>query len=90
VPTLRARPGFVAGYWTEPRNDQSFAFLVFDDEAAARAAAPAPGAAAGDRVTIEGVDFREIQATPDTTATQGCRVTRDLSARESPPTAVAG
>ena len=62
VPTLRARPGFVAGYWTEPRDDKSFAFLVFEDEAAARAAAPAPGAAAGDHVTIEGVDFREIQA----------------------------
>jgi len=59
---LRATPGFVAGYWTEPRDDKSFAFLVFEDEAAARAAAPAPGAAAGDRVTIEDVDFREIQA----------------------------
>jgi len=54
--------GFRGRLLTEPRDDKSFAFLVFEDEAAARAAAPAPGAAAGDRVTIEDVDFREIQA----------------------------
>ena len=62
VPLLRAQPGFVAGYWTDTRGNESLAFFVFEDQSAASAAAPAPGTDAGDGVTIEHVEVREILA----------------------------
>jgi hypothetical protein len=41
-------------------DDKGFAFVVFGDEASARAAAPPVGADMGEGVTIEYVEFREI------------------------------
>ena len=61
IPTVSSAPGFVAGYWTEVVDDKGFAFVVFEDEASARAAAPPPGTDMGEGVTIEYVEFREIR-----------------------------
>jgi hypothetical protein len=60
VPMVSSAPGFVAGYWTDVRDDNGFAFVVFEDEASAKAAAPPQGADMGEGVTIEYVEFREI------------------------------
>jgi hypothetical protein len=62
IPTVSAAPGFVAGYWTAVIDDVGFSFVVFDDEASARAAAPPTGADMGEGVTIDYVEFREIVA----------------------------
>jgi hypothetical protein len=60
IPMVSGQPGFVAGYWTEVRDDTGFAFVVFKDEASAKAAAPPVGADMGHGVTIDHVEFREI------------------------------
>ncbi len=60
IPTVSSAPGFVAGYWTAVVDDKGFAFVAFNDEASARAAAPPPGTDMGEGVTIEHVEFREI------------------------------
>jgi hypothetical protein len=60
IPTVSSAPGFVAGYWTSVVDDKGFAFVVFGDEASARAAAPPVGSDMGEGVTIEYVEFREI------------------------------
>jgi hypothetical protein len=60
IPTVSSAPGFVAGYWTAVVDDKGFAFVVFKDEASAKAAAPPVGADMGEGVTIEHVEFREI------------------------------
>jgi len=60
IPTVSSAPGFVAGYWTSVVDDKGFAFVVFADEASAKAAAPPPGTDTGEGVTIEHVEFREI------------------------------
>ena len=43
VPLLRELPGFVAGYWTETRENESLALLSFKDQSVAEAAAPLQG-----------------------------------------------
>ncbi len=60
IPTVSSAPGFVAGYWTAVVDDKGFAFVVFNDESSAKAAAPTPGTEMGQGVTIEHVEFREI------------------------------
>ncbi len=50
----------MAGYWTEPIDDEGVAFVVFEDEASAKAAAPPSGADMGDGVTITGLEFRQV------------------------------
>ena len=62
VPMISGTPGFVAGYWCDAVDDKAVAFVVFSDEASARAATPPPGADMGAGVTIESVEFREILA----------------------------
>jgi hypothetical protein len=62
IPMVSSAPGFVAGYWTEVRDDKGFSFVVFNDEASAKAAAPPVGADVGEGVTIEHVEFRAIVA----------------------------
>ena len=62
VPMVSSAPGFVAGYWTSVVDDFGFAFVVFNDEPSARAAAPPPGSDMGEGVTIEHVEFREVLA----------------------------
>lgn len=60
IPMVSSAPGFVAGYWTEVIDDKGFGFVVFQDEASAKASAPPVGAEMGEGVTIEYVEFREI------------------------------
>ena len=62
VPMVSGAPGFVAGYWCDAVGDKGLAFIVFNDEASAKAAAPPAGADMGEGVTIESVEFREILA----------------------------
>ena len=43
VPMVKQAPGFIAGYWTEPKADKGFSVVIFDSEESARAALPAVG-----------------------------------------------
>ena len=61
VPMVKQAPGFIAGYWTEPKADKGFSVVIFDSEESARAALPAVGfRAPGSPVVIESVEFREV------------------------------
>ncbi len=62
VPMVSGSPGFVAGYWGEVVNDEGIAYVVFEDEAAAKASAPPVGADMGAGVTVKSVDFHEVLA----------------------------
>jgi hypothetical protein len=61
VPTVSAAPGFVAGYWIALPNGQGRGTIVFENEAAAQAAA---GQVQGAReaVTIDSVEVGEVVA----------------------------
>jgi hypothetical protein len=60
IPMVSSAPGFVAGYWLDAVDDKGFGFVVFEDEASAKASAPPVGADMGEGVTIEYVEFREV------------------------------
>ena len=60
IPMVSAAPGFVAGYWLEPVDDDSLAVVIFDSEASAKAAAPPTGNDMGNGVTIKSVEFRAV------------------------------
>jgi hypothetical protein len=60
IPRVSGAPGFKTGYWCDTIDDKGLAFLVFDDEAAAKAAAPPAGTDMGEGITIGSVEFREI------------------------------
>jgi hypothetical protein len=62
VPMISGASGFVAGYWCDAVDDRGLAFVVFQDEASAKAAAPPVGTDMGDGVTIASIEFREILA----------------------------
>ena len=62
VPMVSSSPGFVAGYWLDVVDDKGFAFVLYDDEASAKAAAPPPGTDMGEGVTIDSVEIREVLA----------------------------
>jgi hypothetical protein len=62
VPTLRAAPGFVAGYWLEPTDAGGFSMVVFATEGEARAAVPPVSDWAAPGVTITSVDIRRVAA----------------------------
>jgi hypothetical protein len=62
VPMISRAPGFTAGYWCDAVDDQGLAFVVFKDEASAKAAAPPVGTDMGEGVTIASVEFREVLA----------------------------
>ncbi len=62
IPMVSSAPGFVAGYWCAVVDDRGIAFVVFDDEASAKAAAPPVGTDMGEGVTIASVEFREVLA----------------------------
>ena len=63
LPTLRAAPGFVAGYWLDPSDDQGFSIVVFESEEQARQSVPPASNWAAPGVTINSVDFRRVAAT---------------------------
>ena len=61
VPRVKQAPGVVAGYWLTPQAGKGFAFLVFESEGAARAAAEmAQNAPRPEWVTFDSVEVREI------------------------------
>jgi hypothetical protein len=62
VPMVSGAPGFVAGYWCEGIGDTGLSFVLFEDEASAKAAAPPVGADMGEGITIESVEFRAVLA----------------------------
>lgn len=62
APMVSSAPGFVAAYWLDVVDDKGLALVVFEDEAAAKAAAPPAGTDMGNGVTIESVEFREVLA----------------------------
>ena len=63
VPMVKSSPGFVAGYWLEPKDNKGWSTVLFDTEE--RAADPAPPAGnrpAGAPVVVDYVEFREVIA----------------------------
>lgn len=60
APRVAQVPGFVAGYWLEPKEGKGMSVVVFESEEAARSAAaniqPPP------QVTIDSVEVREVVA----------------------------
>lgn len=62
VPMVSGAPGFIAGYWCDAVDDRGLTFVVFTDEASAKAAVPPVGTDMGEGVTIGSVEFREVLA----------------------------
>jgi hypothetical protein len=59
LPRITSAPGFVAGYWLEPRDGQGFSMVVFEAEDQAHASLPPTTSWAAPRVTIQsGADHR--------------------------------
>ncbi len=63
LPRVRSAPGFVAGYWLEPVDEQGFSVVLFETEEQAREAAPPISSWAAPGVVITGVEFRRVAAT---------------------------
>lgn len=63
LPTVRAAPGFVAGYWLDPEDGQGFSIVLFESEAQARQSVPPVSNWAAPGVSINSVDFRRVAAT---------------------------
>jgi hypothetical protein len=59
VPTVKALPGFVAGYWLRLDDSHGTSISVFETEEQARTAAPPVGGGM-DGVTVTGVEFGEV------------------------------
>lgn len=59
VPTVKATPGFVAGYWIRLDETHGTSFAVFETEEQARAVAPPVGGGMGG-VTVSGVQVGEV------------------------------
>ena len=59
VPTVKASPGFVAGYWIRLDDTHGTSVSVFDTEDQARTAAPPVGGGM-DGVTVTGVQIGEV------------------------------
>jgi hypothetical protein len=62
LPTIRAAPGFIAGYWLEPADGQGFSFVVFETEEQARQSTPPASSWTAPGVSINDVDFRRVAA----------------------------
>jgi hypothetical protein len=68
VPQVSGAPGFKTGYWTWPTGGgelNGLSMIIFDSEENARAAGDrvsAVAAGAGDDVTLDGVEVREVVA----------------------------
>jgi hypothetical protein len=59
VPTVKASPGFVAGYWIQLDETHGTSIAVFETEEQARAVAPPVGGGMGG-VTVSGVQIGEV------------------------------
>ena len=62
VPRVSQAPGFVAGYWLRPVDEQGLGVIVFESEEAARNVAEQVQASPDDAVTLESVEVREVVA----------------------------
>jgi DNA anti-recombination protein RmuC len=62
IPQVSSRPGFVAGYWTQPAPGKGVSMTVFEDEQSARAAADALQTMGSPipAVTIDKVEVAEV------------------------------
>jgi len=60
LPSLRAAPGFVAGYWVDPVDRQGFGFLLFETQEQAMRAIPPATTWSGPGVTIVRTDVRRV------------------------------
>jgi hypothetical protein len=62
VPSVKAAPGFVAGYWLEPKDGRGYSMVLFETEDQARQTAPPAEASPTPGVTVDMVEFREVVA----------------------------
>jgi hypothetical protein len=62
LPTLRAAPGFVVGYWLDPAGGEGFSMVVFETEEQARQSIRPSSDWAAPGVTVTSVDFRRVAA----------------------------
>jgi hypothetical protein len=64
VPAVSQAPGFVAGYWTRSEDKRGMGFIAVESEDAARSLAEMikSEGPAGDSVTLETVEVREVVA----------------------------
>src|ERR1039458_2815248 len=60
LPSVRAAPGFVAGYWVDPIDRQGFGFLLFETEEQALKATPPATMWPAPGVEILRVDVRRV------------------------------
>ena len=60
VPAVSQAPGFVAGYWLEPKDADGLSVVMFESEEAAKAAAERVQPPSS--VTLETVEVREVVA----------------------------
>ena len=60
IPTVKASPGFIAGYWVEPKDGHGFSFVVFESEDQARQAVPAAGSSPMTGVKVDSIEFRPV------------------------------
>lgn len=62
VPAVSQLPGFVAGYWLEPKNGQGYSTVIFESEEAAQQAAEGVRSRAPESVTVAHVETRRVIA----------------------------
>ena len=63
LPRARQQPGVVSGYWLSPQDGQGLSILLFENAAAAQAAAAGiPNAPRADFLTLVGVEVRKVIA----------------------------
>ena len=61
VPSVKAAPGFIAGYWLAPdESGHALSVVLFDTEEQARQTAPPVGVTASAGVAVTTVEFREV------------------------------
>jgi hypothetical protein len=62
VPVVSQLPGFVAGYWLEPKDGKGWSTVIFDSEESARQAAEGVRSRAPESVTVDHVETRAVVA----------------------------
>ena len=60
LPQVRSAPGFVAGYWLEPADEQGLSFILFETDQQARDAIPPAADWDAPGVTITGTEVRRV------------------------------
>jgi hypothetical protein len=60
LPRVSSAPGFIAGYWLEPVNNNGFSMVVFETQDEAHASVPSTSDWTAPGVTIDAVDFRRV------------------------------